>query len=169
MKDNTFRNPYAGLRVLGVGNTLLRDEGVGVKAVEHIIENSILPKEIEVIDGGVGGMRLLPLIKDVDYLIIIDAVKGGGKPGDIYRFTIEDIPLKIKQKTSLHEVNLQEVFSILNLIGEKRPEAVIIGIEPKEIEYGVTLTPEVESVLPEVATKVFEEVEKILISQKMDS
>ncbi len=140
----------------------MRDEGVGVRVIDYIREKRPLPKGIEVIDGGTGGMRLIPLIKDADHLIIIDAVRGGGKPGDIYRFAIDDLPLKIKQKISLHEVGLQEIFSILNLLTEKRPETVIIGVEPKEVSYGVGLTPDVESAVPDVALRVLKEVENIL-------
>lgn len=149
------------VKILGVGNILLRDEGVGVRVIDYIREKRLLPKGIEVIEGGTGGMRLIPLIKDADHLIIIDAVRGGGKPGDIYRFAIDALPLKIKQKTSLHEVGLQEIFSILNLLTEKRPETVIIGVEPKEVSYGVGLTLEVESVVPEVSRKVLNEVKRV--------
>ena len=152
----------AKVKVIGVGNILLRDEGVGVRVIDYIKEKRQLPREIEIVDGGTGGMRLIPLIKDADYLIIIDAVKGGGRPGDIYKFTIDDLPLRIKQKTSLHEVGLQEIFSLLHLLKEKRPETVIIGVEPKEIAYGVGLTPEVESVVTEIALKVSGEVDRIL-------
>ena len=103
------------MRVIGVGNILLKDEGIGVRVAEHIKEKRLLPPEIDVVDGGTGGIQLISIIKDVDSLIIIDAVKGGGRPGNIYRFTIDDIPVNIAQKTSLHELGLQEVFALLDL------------------------------------------------------
>lgn len=154
--------PHPRISVLGVGNPLLRDEGSGVRVVEYLSASGMLPEGVDLIDGGTSGMKLLSLIQDIDYLIIIDAVKGGGSPGDIYRFTIKDIPLKVSQKTSLHEIDLKEVFSILNLLEKKIPETVIIGVEPKEVGYGLGLTPVVEEAIPEVALRVKEEVEAIL-------
>ncbi|MBI5287101.1 MAG: HyaD/HybD family hydrogenase maturation endopeptidase [Deltaproteobacteria bacterium] len=166
--DN-LKRPHPRVKVLGVGNLLLRDEGVGVRVIEYIMDNGLLPQDIEVIDGGTGGMRLIPIIQDADHLIIIDAVRGGGRPGDIYRLTIGDLPLRLKQKTSLHEVGLQEVFSIINLLEKRLPEIVIIGVEPKKIDYGIGLTPEVGSVLPEVALKIKEEVKRILKGGEKDN
>ncbi len=154
--------PHPRITVLGVGNPLLRDEGSGIRVVEYLKESGILPGWVDLIDGGTAGMRLLSLFQDIDHLIIVDAVKCGGSPGDIYRFTIEDIPLKVRQKTSLHEIGLQEVFSILNLLEKKMPETVIIGVEPKEVGYGLGLTPEVERVIPDIALMVKQEVEGLL-------
>jgi len=143
------------VRVIGVGNILLKDDGIGVRIAEYIKEKRLLPPEIDIVDGGTGGIQLISIIKDEDCLIIIDAVKGGGRPGSIYRFTIDDIPLNIAQKTSLHELGLQEVFALLDLSEGKRPETVIIiGIEPGEINYGMELSPELKAVVPKVARMV---------------
>lgn len=155
------------ITVLGVGNILLKDEGFGVSVVNYIKEKNLLPEGVNIIDGGTGGMRLIPIIMNTDCLIVIDAVKGNGTPGDIYRFTIKDIPLKIRQKTSLHEISLQEVFSLLNLLEGKNPETIIIGVEPKETSFGMGFSQEVESVIPAVASKVIEEVEGFLKRQNI--
>ena len=158
------------MRVIGVGNILLKDEGIGVRVAEHIKEKRLLPPEIDVVDGGTGGIQLISIIKDVDSLIIIDAVKGGGRPGNIYRFTIDDIPVNIAQKTSLHELGLQEVFALLDLSSEwKRPKTVIIiGIEPGEVAYGMDLSPELKAVVPKAARVVVDEVKKIFKIKKGD-
>lgn len=146
------------MRVIGVGNILLKDDGIGVRVVEYIKEKKLLPPQIDVVDGGTGGIQLISIIKDEDCLIIIDAVKGGGRPGSIYRFTIDDIPVNIAQKTSLHELGLQEVFALLDLSEGKRPETVIIiGIEPGEVKYGMDLSPELKAVVPKAAKMVVDE------------
>src|SRR3990167_5127309 len=150
------------IAVLGVGNILLKDEGFGVRVVNYIREKNLVPEGVDIIDGGTGGMRLIPIIMNTDCLVVIDAVKGNGIPGDIYRFTTKDIPLKIRQKTSLHELSLQEVFSLLNLLEGKNPETIIIGVEQKETSFGMGFSQEVESVIPAVASKVVEEVEGLL-------
>jgi len=155
------------VQVIGVGNILLKDEGIGVRVAEYIKEKGLLPPEIDVVDGGTGGMQLISIIKDADCLIIIDAVKSGGRPGTIYRFTIDDIPVRIRQKTSLHELGLQEVFALLDLSEGKRPETVIIiGIEPGEVAYGMELSPELKAVVPKAARVVVNEVEKIFKIKK---
>ena len=155
------------MRVIGVGNILLKDDGIGVRVAEYIKEKRLLPPQIDVVDGGTGGIQLISIIKDADCLIIIDAVKGGGRPGNIYRFTIDDIPVNIAQKTSLHELGLQEVFALLDLSEGKRPETVIIiGIEPGEVAYGMDLSPKLKAVVPKAAGVVVDEVEKIFKIKK---
>jgi hydrogenase maturation protease len=146
------------VRVIGVGNILLKDDGIGVRVAEYIKEKKLLPPQIDIVDGGTGGLQLMPMIKDEDCLIIIDAVKGGDRPGSIYRFTIDDIPVHIAQKTSLHELGLQEVFALMDLSEGKRPETVIIiGIEPGEVNYGMELSPELKAAVPKVAKIVVDE------------
>ncbi|MBI5682394.1 MAG: HyaD/HybD family hydrogenase maturation endopeptidase [Deltaproteobacteria bacterium] len=149
------------ITVIGVGNLLLRDEGVGVRTVEYIIENHLLPADIEVIDGGTGGMKIVSLIQNTDYLIIIDAVNGRGMAGDICRLTINDISPMVKQKRTLHGIGMQEVFSLLQLMGGKMPETIVIGVAPMDISYGDKLSPKIKRAVPKIAAKVIKEVKNI--------
>ena len=141
--------------IIGIGNLILRDEGVGVHAVREL-EGRELPPGIEVIDGGTATMELLPVFQEAERIIVIDALKGEGKPGTIYRLTPDDLMGETERPLSLHQVGLLEVLGMARQLGGE-PDVVIIGIEPKEISWGMELTPEVEAKLPRVIEAVFEE------------
>ncbi len=145
--------------VLGIGNILLKDEGVGVRVIERM-RSLQLPPGVQLMDGGTGGLDLLELFGKAHRVIVVDAVRGGGEPGDIYRFHADDIDVKAARITSLHEVNLYEVLNIARGLGESPGEVVIIGIEPKEIELDLELTPEVASRVDRLVELVLEELDK---------
>ncbi|MGA1839486.1 MAG: HyaD/HybD family hydrogenase maturation endopeptidase [bacterium] len=142
--------------VIGIGNLILKDEGVGVHAVKRL-ETMDLPSGLEVIDGGTDTMKLLGVFQDFDRIIVIDAIKGGGEPGTIYRVTPEEIMRDEKRSLSLHEVDLLDVLGMAKHLGG-HGEVIIIGIEPKEISCSIDLTPEIESKLPHVIDAVFAEI-----------
>lgn len=153
--------PSPKITILGVGNELLSDEGVGVHVAKEL-EKRELPTGVEVFEGGTDGFGLLHLISDTDHLIVIDSVKGGGEPGSIYRFDIKDAPnCSDLFKTSVHQIGILEVINLSDLIG-KTPETIVIGIEPKTIGTGMELSPEIRARIPRVIELVLEEVNKIL-------
>ena len=141
--------------ILGVGNLILKDEGVGVHAVREL-EGRDLPAHVEVIDGGTYLMDLLSVIQEAERIIVIDALKGGGEPGTIYRVTPDDLMAETERALSLHQVGLLEILGMVRQLGGD-PHAVIIGVEPKEIAWGMELTPEVAAKLPKVIEMVMEE------------
>ncbi|MEJ2068340.1 MAG: HyaD/HybD family hydrogenase maturation endopeptidase [Deltaproteobacteria bacterium] len=141
--------------ILGVGNLILKDEGVGVHAVREL-EGKDLPAHVEVIDGGTYLMDLLSVIQEAERIIVIDALKGGGGPGTIYRVTPDDLMAETERALSLHQVGLLEILGMVRQLGGD-PHAVIIGVEPKEIAWGMELTPEVAAKLPKVIEMVMEE------------
>ena len=143
--------------ILGVGNLILRDEGVGVHAVREL-EKRDLPAHVEVIDGGTYLMDLLGVIQEAERFIVIDALKGGGEPGTIYRVKPDDLMAESERTLSLHQVGLLDVLGMVKQLGGD-PHAVIIGVEPKEISWGMELTPEVEAKLPKVIETVLGEVQ----------
>ena len=108
-------------------------------------------------DGGTSPENLLT-IEGVDKLIIIDAVKGGKEPGTIYRFGIDDIILDSSLRLSLHQMSMIDSLRILNLIDKQPKNIVIIGIEPKNIDFGLGLSPEVRERLVELKGLVIKEV-----------
>ena len=142
-----------GKFVLGIGNVLLRDEGIGCH-VTHALEEIPLP-DVQIIDGGTCP-DVLQFLEDTDKLIIVDAVKGGGTPGQIYRFHLEDITLEQKPCLSLHDVGLMESFMLMQLY-HKISEAVIIGVEPKEINWGLELSPELQGKMPRIIDTILAE------------
>ncbi|MFH1650798.1 MAG: HyaD/HybD family hydrogenase maturation endopeptidase [Chloroflexota bacterium] len=146
--------------VLGVGNLLLQDEGVGVHVIQAL-EGTTPPEatSLEIIDGGTLP-DMVPLA-GVDKLIVVDAVKGGGKPGSVYRFHPEDISLERGTATSLHQLNLLENLGIMEHLGQKPAEVVIIGVEPEEITWGLELSPRLQQCLPRIVEVVNGEIRSL--------
>ena len=145
--------------ILGVGNMLLSDEGVGVHIAQKLLQAE-MPEGVAVVEGGTDGFRLLNIITEADRLIIIDAVKGGLEPGSIYRFDINDVKnVQPGFKTSVHQIGILEVIDLAGLIG-KEPTTTVIGIEPKSLAMGMDLSPEVKKKIPKVIELVFEELHK---------
>jgi len=142
-----------GKFVLGMGNVLLRDEGIGCH-VAHALEEIPLP-DVKIIDGGTCP-DVLQFVEDADKLIIVDAVKGGGTPGQIYRFHLEDITLEQKPFLSLHDVGLVDNLMLIQP-WHNINEAVIIGVEPREINWGLELSPELQEKMPQIIDTILSE------------
>ncbi len=142
--------------VLGVGNILLSDEGVGVRIVEAM-KGRELSDNVELFDGGTASVDLLDSLANRDKVIIIDAVKGGNKPGTLYRFTPDDIAIQRQAFTSLHQVGLLETLTMAEYLNCTPREVIIFGIEPKKVSWGLELSPEVTGVVPRVIELVLSE------------
>jgi len=143
--------------VLGAGNLLLTDEGVGVHLIQKLREMQ-LGEGIELVDGGTSILDFIPQAEDVSKLIIVDAIKLGGKPGKTYRICVDDSLLKgAKGMTSLHQMGVVETLAIAQKMG-KLPYTVIIGIEPKDIGYGLELSPEIERKMGRMVNLILDEV-----------
>lgn len=144
--------------VLGVGNLLLKDEGVGVHVARRL-QGIDLPAEVEVIDGGTGGLDLLDTIEGREKVIVIDAVRAGQPPGTIYRFSGEDIEEKKKSWLSLHDIDMTDLLKLADVLGVKRPEITVLGIEAKDMESAdLELSPEIEAKIPRVIEFVLKEI-----------
>ena len=154
--------------ILGLGNILLKDEGIGVHIVEELKKKD-LPEGVEVLDGGTSSLDVLLTMKGVAKLVVIDALKGQGKPGDIYRIRVEksniDDLRKIFQedeqsKISAHQINLVDALTAAEKVTDLPEEITVIGIEPKETGYGLELTPEIKRKVPEIINIAIEETKK---------
>jgi hydrogenase maturation protease len=142
-----------GKFVVGIGNVLLRDEGIGCHVV-HALEGIHLP-DVEIIDGGTCP-DVLQLLEDADKLVIVDAVKGGGVPGQIYRFHPEDITVEQKPFLSLHDMSLIDSLKLMQL-WHNIDEAVVIGVEPGEIGWGLELSSKLQERMPQIMDAILEE------------
>ena len=150
--------------VLGVGNILLKDEGLGVRVVERLKAAYTFPENVELVDGGTAGLDLLPVVEGFDRLIIVDTVKTSEPPGSIFRFTPDDIGVKVPYKTSLHQIGMVEVFAIAEALGRKM-DAVIIGVQPEDMSsWGLDMTPTIEAKVPEVMALVLKELSMLGVS-----
>lgn len=155
----SISSPKKPILVLGVGNTLLKDEGVGVHVARRL-QDMDLPENVEVLEGGVLGLDLLDHLEEREKIIVVDAVDGDVGPGAIYRLTRKDIEVgNTRCLTSLHEIDLPQVFATADLMGIKIEPMVLIGVQPKDMSMGYDeLTPEVEAAIPKVIELVLKEI-----------
>lgn len=146
--------------IIGLGNILLKDEGVGVKCVEYL-KGKPLDEDVKLVDGATLGFDLLEEIEGFEKVVIVDAVDMGKEPGFVASFRAEEVlSLPGSKKFSLHEIGLAEVLQVGSQIGYDFSRATIVGIQPREILRGENLSPEVEARLPDLADKVLEEIGK---------
>ncbi len=129
--------------VLGLGNILLRDEGVGVRVVEALVERYVLPTEVEVVDGGTAGMDLLNTLAGCDHLLICDAVRISGQPGSVVKLADAQVPALFQTRCSPHQLGLSDLLAVLTLTGEAPATLTLIGIVPADLGLGLELSPEV--------------------------
>ena len=144
--------------VLGVGNLLLTDEGIGIHAIQRILEEKRLPEEIEIVDGGTAGLALLYYLEGVDRLVIIDAVETGQPPGTIVRLAGERIPAYMSLKVSPHEITLPDFLAAARLRDLYPKEVVVWGMQPQSLDVGVDLSPDIEARLGTLVNYVVNEV-----------
>lgn len=131
--------------VIGMGNVLMQDEGVGVRAVEELEQRFVIPEGVTVIDGGTTGMNLYEPILQCDQLIVADAVNTGGAYGSISRIVNEQIPAFFQTKLSNHQLGLSDLLALLTLKGEVPEHVAIIGMVPHSLEQKLGLTAEAEA------------------------
>lgn len=130
--------------VLGVGNLLLKDEGFGVRVIQAMEERQVpLPPDVTLMDGGCAGFALMNPIAEAEKVVVVDTVKGGGPPGAMYRFDTRELGVKRMPMDSLHQVDFYQVLEALERLGERPEQVVVIGCEPKVIDVGLDLSPEV--------------------------
>jgi len=146
--------------ILGIGSILMQDEGVGVRVVQGLQARYTFSPNVEVMDGGTLGLRLMNPILDTDHLIVVDAVRTGSPPGTIHRLSIEELRTNVKEKQSLHQVDFLETLHYVRMMG-RLPSTVIIGVEPAEMNsWKMTLTETVGSKVGAVIGRILEEVER---------
>lgn len=147
--------------VLGLGNILLRDEGIGVRVVERMMEEYDFSENVKLMDGGVRGIILMDPITEADYVIVVDAVINDHPPGTLYRLDGDDVRLSVAFKNSVHDMDLLETLCCCELVSGKRPDCVIIGIEPKDYQTDPSLeiNQELLDRVPEMIEKVLKEIE----------
>jgi hydrogenase maturation protease len=156
MKKQTKENTPPRIVVIGVGNLLQKDEGVGIHAIKALEEMN-LPADVKLIDGGTAP-DLIAYTRAGDKMIIVDCARAGGKPGDIYRFKPEDLTAGKGTLTAAHEMGVAENLNLMTLTGNKPKDVVIIGIEPAEIDWGMELSATLGKRLPELIKAVLREI-----------
>lgn len=173
------------IAIIGVGNKLMGDEGVGIHAIERLREMSplsFLRKQesqehpgdsrvrgndkthvpfFDILDGGVGGMQIMHLLEKYEHAVIIDAANFGGNAGDVRSFNLNDVNLtQDSGQVSLHGTSLAGILSFAKMLDKKMPEVIIIAVQPKKISASLMLSDECAHAL----TKIDGELDKILES-----
>jgi hydrogenase maturation protease len=126
--------------VIGLGNLLLRDEGLGVHAVEALEKNYLFPEEVRLIDGGTLGLDLLPLIEGMEKILFLDAADLKREPGDITVVEDREIPSFLEPKLSFHHVGLADLLFASRLVGNPPAKVVLVGMQPETMEMGLELS-----------------------------
>jgi hydrogenase maturation protease len=147
------------ITLLGLGNLLMRDEGVGVHAVRYLEDHYQIPPDLEVVDGGTSGLDLLPYIENRDRLLIVDAVNFRKEPGHIGVLQDQEIPALFALKDSLHHLGLMDVLAAAQLLGVAPKAICLIGIQPLAIETGLDLTDTLQARLPLLMARILAQLE----------
>jgi hydrogenase maturation protease len=128
------------IAILGLGNILLKDEGVGVHAVRALKEEYNIPENVQIIDGGTMGLDLLPFIEGKDRLLIIDAANLKEDAGTIKEIEGRDIPIFLNEKFSVHQIGLPDMLFAANIMEIAPKDVCLIGIQPEDISTGLEMT-----------------------------
>jgi hydrogenase maturation protease len=141
---------FSNIVVLGIGNLLRCDEGLGVQVIQRLIADGNLPDHVRLIDGGVMGLDLLPCLEGCQALLIVDAVDARQPPGSVIRLDGELQDPQWQQKFSMHQAGVFDLLSILQLRGMLPPRVVVWGIQPASLEWSIHLSEPVAAALPEL-------------------
>jgi hydrogenase maturation protease len=139
--------------VLGLGNLLNRDEGLGVRALKFLDLRLGRQVDFELLDGGVLGMNLLMIVEECSHLLILDAVNVGQPAGTVIELSKEQIPFCAGIKLSQHQVSFQEVLAMARLRGHLPACLHLVGVQPEDTSLGLELSPTVERAVPEVVSR----------------
>jgi hydrogenase maturation protease len=135
-----------GTVVLGLGNLILSDEGVGVKAIRRLVSDARVPANVTLVDGGTLGLELLSYAAEAEHLLLIDAVDVSREPGTVVRF--DQAALKgLPGGATMHQVGAADLLSTMYLMGHEPAAIVLLGVQPASTNLGVDLTPPVEAAL----------------------
>jgi len=157
--------PQEKILVLGIGNSVMADDGVGVKIIQQIQSKYSFPDNVEILDGGTLGLDLLPKLESLDRLILVDAIDIGGKPGSWTRLTGDELPIALETKLSPHQMGLKDLLAVSELMGHIPGKMTLYGIQPKSIEMDTEFTPDVTAAMEPVLRAILEELKQSGIIQ----
>ncbi|MCW2246701.1 hydrogenase maturation protease [Azospirillum fermentarium] len=150
--------------VLGLGNILLSDEGVGVRAVEAFQAQWTVPDGVDVVDGGTCGMDMLDIIASHRTLIVVDAVKTGAPVGTVVKITGSDVPVFFRGRLSPHQLGLSDLLATLTLTDEAPGYVSVIGCVPASMETSLEMTPGIAARIPAMVDLLVEELRSLGVS-----
>ena len=152
---------HARYLVLGVGNILLTDDGIGVHIIESLRSHSELSSKINILDGGTLGLSLLPDIEDAAGLIIVDASEIGEKPGSMRVFESSEMDRQLAgKKRTVHEVAVSDLLATATMLGKQPNDRALIAIQPASTDWGLEPSAEVSSAIPHAVDAITSMIER---------
>jgi len=152
--DSLQPNPTAPALVLGLGNCLIEDEGIGVAAIEYLHKHYDMTEDVELLDGGTSGMGLLDDLRNRQTVIVLDAVNTGARPGDLVVLVNDQVPAFFRSKVSPHQLALSDVLAVLTLTDEQPKNISVIGVEPVSLKTRIGLSAPVKQQLQPMVEQV---------------
>lgn len=134
--------------ILGIGNIILGDEAVGVRAMEAVVAAYRLPEGVTAVDGGTSAMELLEDIADLDLLLVLDAILTDDPPGTVVRLAGGQVPVFFRSKLSPHQISLADVLASLEFMGRLPKDVVVIGVQPEAMDLSLEMSPVVAAQVP---------------------
>lgn len=154
MAKTSIPEPAGRTVVLGLGNPLMGDDGLGLAVLARFREQYHVPDAVALVDGGTWGMNLLPIIEDATEVLFIDAIRTGQSAGTVQELERAELPRYLAHKLSPHQIDLKEVLALAEFRGTLPPVVAAIGAEPERVEMSAILTPALEAAVDEVAARV---------------
>ncbi|MCL1922258.1 MAG: HyaD/HybD family hydrogenase maturation endopeptidase [Propionibacteriaceae bacterium] len=151
--DESLRDRFA-VTVLGVGNPIMGDDGVGITLLERLRHEYGDPR-VDFVDGGTGGLELIPVVQDARRLLIVDAV-AGDTPGEVVQFDGDQIPRMMQAKLSPHQISLLDLFTTARMLGSEPEHIAVVGVVPQYVGLRVGLSGVVEAALLQATSKAGE-------------
>jgi hydrogenase maturation protease len=132
--------------VLGLGNVLHSDDGVGPQAVERMRSDARVPEDVALIEGGTLGLELLPYVWDCSYLLVLDAVDVGQPPGTLVRMSSQELQ-SLPGKGNVHQLGVADLLVALRVLARQQPTVILLGVQPATTDWGTELSPAVEAAI----------------------
>lgn len=153
MSDGTGKKTL----VLGIGNLLIGDEGVGCLAIEALGQRYTMPPEVECVDGGTAGFELLSMLDNKEHVILIDALRDDREPGTVIMVEGDQVPRAFLARTTPHQLGICDVLAAAQLTDIMPRHLTLYGIEPKQLDVGIGLSPEVRAGMEKTIRAVVEQ------------
>jgi hydrogenase maturation protease len=129
--------------IIGIGNVLQKDDGLGVYAASYLYENYTFSPKVEIINGGVEGIHLFNILEENDHVVVLDCLQLDDKPASIYAIPAKEISGYGLNNGGAHEIGILQCMDMMELQGKEIPEAIVIGIIPGEVTFAFGLSDEI--------------------------
>ena len=146
--------------VLGIGNVLYSDEGLGVHVLPELRKALSNREQVEIIEGATDGLRLLEPVEEAEYLIVIDAINAEAQPGTLIVLKDDEIPAFFSRKLSVHQLGFHEVLQAAKLRDKWPKEVKLFGLQPASLAFGIGMSEEVKQAIPALIDAVVEQIDR---------